>query len=253
MLTFIGDCVDARTNLLFETTLATLTYVKKISSWQKEGYAVGLVYLRLPSVEMSIERVRRRVVEGGHGLPEATIRRRFPKSVDYFEGSTSPSSTSGTFGIAWRKLPASREVGRLMARIIDVNKGTGGTRQSGRGFEDDARIQMMFGQVGLSRQQRAPVCLSEGADLREGQMVLADYRRTSSTRGSKKVEELRSGCAKKLAGRKKLGRSGKRSTGARTMNEVIFASCWATSGSTTDKLASCRACWLEMHCSRSFA
>jgi predicted ABC-type ATPase len=85
MLTRIGDCVDARTNLLFETTLATLTYVKKIPSWQKEGYAVGLVYLRLPSVELSIERVRRRVVEGGHGLPEETIRRRFPKSLNYFE------------------------------------------------------------------------------------------------------------------------------------------------------------------------
>jgi predicted ABC-type ATPase len=42
MLTRIGDCVDARANLLFETTLATLAYVKKISFWQEAGYAVGL-------------------------------------------------------------------------------------------------------------------------------------------------------------------------------------------------------------------
>jgi predicted ABC-type ATPase len=44
-----------------------------------------LVYLRLPSVEMSIERVRRRVAQGGHGVPEDAIRKRFTKSLDYFE------------------------------------------------------------------------------------------------------------------------------------------------------------------------
>lgn len=41
--------------------------------------------LRLPSVEASIERVRRRVAAGSHGIPEETIRRRFGTSVAYFE------------------------------------------------------------------------------------------------------------------------------------------------------------------------
>jgi len=34
---------------------------------------------------MSVERVRRRVAQGGHGIPESVIRQRFAKSVDYFE------------------------------------------------------------------------------------------------------------------------------------------------------------------------
>ena len=49
------------------------------------GYAVALIYLRLPNVDMSIERVRKRVSEGGHSIPENVIRQRFAKSVDYFE------------------------------------------------------------------------------------------------------------------------------------------------------------------------
>ena len=32
-----------------------------------------------------IDRVRRRVERGGHGIPEATLRRRFPLSLDYLE------------------------------------------------------------------------------------------------------------------------------------------------------------------------
>lgn len=35
--------------------------------------------------EASIARVRRRVERGGHGIPEATLRRRFPLSLDYLE------------------------------------------------------------------------------------------------------------------------------------------------------------------------
>jgi len=39
----------------------------------------------LPSPEKSIERVRRRVAAGGHDVPEATIRQRFTKSLEYLE------------------------------------------------------------------------------------------------------------------------------------------------------------------------
>lgn len=36
-----------------------------------------LVFLRLESVELALERVRVRVAQGGHNLPEDVIRRRF--------------------------------------------------------------------------------------------------------------------------------------------------------------------------------
>jgi predicted ABC-type ATPase len=75
---------------MFETTLASLTYARKIAAWQKRGYNVALIYLRLPNVEASLARVRRRVSAGGHNVPEAVIRQRFGKSLDYFENLYKP-------------------------------------------------------------------------------------------------------------------------------------------------------------------
>ena len=85
MLERIDELVAAGVGFMFETTLATLTYARKIPQWRWAGYAISLIYLRLPSVTVSVDRVRRRVEAGGHGIPEETIRRRFDKSSAYLE------------------------------------------------------------------------------------------------------------------------------------------------------------------------
>jgi predicted ABC-type ATPase len=85
MLRRMEALVAARGSFMFETTLASLTFARKIPQWRQHGYVVALIYLRLPNVSMSIERVRRRVAQGGHDIPEGTIRQRFAKSADYFE------------------------------------------------------------------------------------------------------------------------------------------------------------------------
>ena len=61
----------------FETTLAGRTYIRRIHEWQAAGYLVKLVFLKLPDVELAIRRVRARVRQGGHDVPEAVIRSRF--------------------------------------------------------------------------------------------------------------------------------------------------------------------------------
>jgi hypothetical protein len=45
------------------------------------GYYVGLNYFALDSIELNIERVRRRVEKGGHGIPETNIRQRYEGSL----------------------------------------------------------------------------------------------------------------------------------------------------------------------------
>lgn len=85
MLKRISNVLDMGGELMFETTLATRTYASHIPRWRSEGFLVALIYLRLPNVEASIARVARRVAAGGHSIPEATIRRRFARSFEYFE------------------------------------------------------------------------------------------------------------------------------------------------------------------------
>ena len=82
----IAELTDEKVDIAIETTLASLGYAQKIRAWRERGYVVSLVYLRLDSVQQSIERVRKRVADGGHSIPEQTIRRRFDKSWRYFSG-----------------------------------------------------------------------------------------------------------------------------------------------------------------------
>lgn len=68
----------------FETTLAGLSYVRRIRRWRRWGYAVKLIYLPLASPEEALRRVEQRVRQGGHRVPEDVVRRRFDRSVANF-------------------------------------------------------------------------------------------------------------------------------------------------------------------------
>lgn len=74
-----------RADVVLETTLATRAHAARIRKWKAAGYRAELVYLRPPSADFSVMRVARRVAQGGHGIPEQTLRRRFALSLDYLE------------------------------------------------------------------------------------------------------------------------------------------------------------------------
>ena len=69
----------------FETTLSGKTYAQMIPEWQRSGYMVKLIFLSLPDVNIAIERVRGRVQQGGHNVPEEVIRRRYEKGWHNFQ------------------------------------------------------------------------------------------------------------------------------------------------------------------------
>lgn len=84
MLEEIHRHVTARESFAFETTLSGRGYVPMIRRWQALGYRVELVFLRLNRPETAIARVATRVEQGGHAIPEATIRRRFASGLRNF-------------------------------------------------------------------------------------------------------------------------------------------------------------------------
>ena len=77
--------VAERADFVLETTLASRSHAVRIRRWKAAGYRVEMIYIRLPDAEASIARVARRVSEGGHGIPEDRLRRRFDLSLDYLE------------------------------------------------------------------------------------------------------------------------------------------------------------------------
>jgi len=70
----------AHETFAFESTLSGLTYLPRIRQLQGQGYQVVVHYLHIPAVSLAISRVKNRVLEGGHHIPEADIRRRFQRS-----------------------------------------------------------------------------------------------------------------------------------------------------------------------------
>jgi len=85
MLEMIKDAERRRESFAFETTLAGRNYAHAVPRWRSTGYLVTLIFLSLPSADVALERVAERVRQGGHNVPEATIRRRFAAGLHNFE------------------------------------------------------------------------------------------------------------------------------------------------------------------------
>ena len=77
MLEQLDAHARAGRSFALETTLAGRNYVRRLEHWRASGYAVELIFLQLPSPEMAVRRVRLRVRQGGHDIPETVVRRRF--------------------------------------------------------------------------------------------------------------------------------------------------------------------------------
>jgi predicted ABC-type ATPase len=81
LLKRIDELVAVRATFSFETTLAARSYRTSILEWRRLGYCVFLFFIWLPSAEMAMQRVTKRVREGGHNIPEAVIRRRYARGL----------------------------------------------------------------------------------------------------------------------------------------------------------------------------
>lgn len=84
MLQTMAQHVARRESFAFETTLSGRAYAQQIPHWRQLGYQVALLFLSLPSADVAIQRVAERVRQGGHNIPEATIRRRFESGLRLF-------------------------------------------------------------------------------------------------------------------------------------------------------------------------
>jgi len=69
--------IEGKKNFAFETTCAGHHHIETLKACRAAGYHISLVFYWLPSADMAIQRVKQRVKQGGHNIPEDTIRRRY--------------------------------------------------------------------------------------------------------------------------------------------------------------------------------
>lgn len=84
MLERIDELLEQGKNFSIETTLASRSYVQLVKRAQSLGYTVNLLFFWLNSPEVAIQRVAKRVSEGGHNIPTDVIRRRYQLGLSNF-------------------------------------------------------------------------------------------------------------------------------------------------------------------------
>ena len=97
MLHRIDQLLNQNKTFAIETTLATRSYASLIKRAHENGYQVILLFFWLPTPEMAIERVAKRVSEGGHNIPTETIRRRYWLGLQNFFNIFAPIVDSWMF------------------------------------------------------------------------------------------------------------------------------------------------------------
>ena len=73
-----------RADFAFESTLSGRTYLSLLSQWKAQGYRIELVYLRIATPTLALQRIADRVRLGGHPVPMADVIRRFDRSWNNF-------------------------------------------------------------------------------------------------------------------------------------------------------------------------
>jgi predicted ABC-type ATPase len=75
------ELIEKRLSFTVETTLSGSTYLRMARKAQEAGFSVAIIFVGTTSVEINLERVKARVLKGGHDVPEKDQRRRYPRTL----------------------------------------------------------------------------------------------------------------------------------------------------------------------------
>ena len=80
----MDELEQERTSFAVETTLSSRSLAPRIARLRRSGYRFQLFFLFVPNADLNVERVATRVRQGGHFIPEETIRRRHKAGIHNF-------------------------------------------------------------------------------------------------------------------------------------------------------------------------
>ncbi|MCM1546240.1 MAG: zeta toxin family protein [Clostridiales bacterium] len=78
------ECLSQGVSFNQETTLSGNSIIKTVQRAKTLGYFIHLCYVGVNSSDIAKERVAKRILQGGHGVSEATIERRYETSAENF-------------------------------------------------------------------------------------------------------------------------------------------------------------------------
>lgn len=76
------EAVAEKKPVLSEGTLSDNSMLKRMQEAKTQGYSIKVHFIGLEDVNLHIDRVKDRVDNGGHNIPEPTIERRYPRVME---------------------------------------------------------------------------------------------------------------------------------------------------------------------------
>lgn len=85
MYDLVYHCIAKRINVNQETVLSGTGGLDNVKAAKDAGFFVRMVYVGVESPEISLDRIALRVTRGGHGIPEETVRKRYPLTLAHLK------------------------------------------------------------------------------------------------------------------------------------------------------------------------
>lgn len=82
MIERINHLLSQQIDFALETTLSTKSYVSFIKKAKTNGYEITLLYFWLSGPQFAIDRVAKRVSQGGHHIPDDVVERRYYRGIN---------------------------------------------------------------------------------------------------------------------------------------------------------------------------
>jgi predicted ABC-type ATPase len=90
MIGRMNSLLVQKSSFAFETTCSGRGHLAFLKRAKTEGWRISLLFLWLPSPQAALERVARRVREGGHNIPADIVIRRYWKGISALRESYLP-------------------------------------------------------------------------------------------------------------------------------------------------------------------
>jgi predicted ABC-type ATPase len=92
MLNQINECFKNNFSFSFETTLSGKIWINHIKKAKDIDYKVVTYFVFVDNIELSLERIKNRVKNGGHDIPKDIVKRRFKRTFSNFINIYAPLS-----------------------------------------------------------------------------------------------------------------------------------------------------------------
>ena len=105
----LEQCLNSGQSFAIETTLSGRYLVRHLKKFKRLGYQITLIYIYLDNPEEAINRIKIRVKQGGHSVPDEDVIRRFARGMNNFWHIYKP------LVVNWRLVLNSKEDIQLIA------------------------------------------------------------------------------------------------------------------------------------------